>query len=130
VNGRKAVFFDVRTGAGLTEAQQISRRDCGIVRIHPPIERVFNFRAPRSLSAVGGDQQAKAGPGDATVMLTAIKDVATLIGLILALAAVISMPGLATRPVQALEWIQIGACSEVDMLATAIGETPANCPGP
>jgi hypothetical protein len=64
-------------------------------------------------------------------MLTAIKDCPTVVALVLALvAAVLSMPDLAVTPYQALEWIQIGACSEVDMLAGAIGETPANCPGP
>ena len=64
-------------------------------------------------------------------MLTAIKDCSTVVALILALvAAVMSMPGLAGGSYQALGWIQMGVCSEVDMLAGAIGETPANCPAP
>jgi hypothetical protein len=65
-------------------------------------------------------------------MLTAIKDFSTFVALILALvAAVISVPGQVGIPYQqALRWLQMGSCAEVNTLAGAIGETPANCPAP
>jgi hypothetical protein len=64
-------------------------------------------------------------------MLTAMKDCLTYVALILAVvAAVISTPGEAGRPSQALQWLQLGACAEVNTLAGAIGETPADCPVP
>jgi hypothetical protein len=64
-------------------------------------------------------------------MPTAIKDCSICAALILALvAAVISSPGQAGIPYQALQWLQMGACAEVNTLAGAIGETPASCPAP
>ena len=64
-------------------------------------------------------------------MPTAIKDCPICAALILALvAAAISSPGQAGMPYRALQWLQMGACAEVNTLAGAIGETPANCPAP
>jgi hypothetical protein len=66
-----------------------------------------------------------------TAMLTGTKDYPAYAALILALmAAVMSMPGESARPYQILEWMQIGACTEVNQLAGAIGETSAGCPSP
>jgi hypothetical protein len=69
-------------------------------------------------------------------MLTGMKDYPAYVALILALvAAVMSMPGESRpeepgRTYQVLEWVQIGTCSEVNLLAGAIGETSAGCPEP
>ncbi len=64
-------------------------------------------------------------------MLTGIKDCPTYVALILALAAAfMSMPGGHHQPYQVLEWAQLGVCSEVNMLAGAIGEISAGCPAP
>jgi hypothetical protein len=60
-------------------------------------------------------------------MPTAIKDLLICVALILALAAaVMSTPNHAGRPYQALQWIQVASAPEADMLAGAVGETPAN----
>ena len=64
-------------------------------------------------------------------MRTAMKDCPTCVALMLALvAAVMSTHGQAGIPHQAVQWLQVGACAELNTLAGAIGETPANCPAP
>ena len=64
-------------------------------------------------------------------MPAAIKDCSICVALILAVAAAaISTSGQVGIPYQALQWLQVGACAEVNTLAGAIGETPANCPAP
>jgi hypothetical protein len=64
-------------------------------------------------------------------MRTAMKDCPTCVALIMALvAAAMSTHGQAGIPYQALQWLQVGACAELNTLAGSIGETPANCPAP
>ena len=64
-------------------------------------------------------------------MRTAMKDCPTCVALMRALvAAVMSAHGQAGIPRQAQQWLQVGACAELKMLAGAIGETPASCPTP
>ena len=60
-------------------------------------------------------------------MPTAVKDFPICVALILALvAAVVSTPGQAGRPYQALRWMQMGVSPEAYMFAGAIGEIPSN----
>jgi hypothetical protein len=67
----------------------------------------------------------------AIAMPTAIKDCSIGTALLLALvAAVMSTRSPVGIPYQALQWLQVGACAEVNTLAGAIGETPASCPAP
>jgi hypothetical protein len=89
------------------------------------------------LKAISGRTPAQAPDlkGE-TAMLTGMKDYPTYVALILAVvAAVMSMPG-ESRPEEpggtyrVLEWVRIGTCSEVNLLAGAIGETSAGCPEP
>jgi hypothetical protein len=84
---------------------------------------------------VAGDQQPntrlKPGQERETAMPTAMKDLPTCVALMLALvAAIVSTPGQAGGPYQVLRWIQVGVSPEVNMLAGAIGETPASWPEP
>jgi hypothetical protein len=94
-------------------------------------------RAPTAFDTkpAGPNQPANTRPKPiqerATAMPAAIKDCSICVALILALAAaVISTPGQFGFPYQALQWLQVGACAEVNTLAGAIGEIPANCPAP
>jgi hypothetical protein len=97
--------------------------------------RVPKPTIPRERRLLRSDQRANTGlvlgQERETAMQTAIKDCPICVALILAVvAAVMSMPREPGRPYQILEWMQIGACSEVNQLAGAIGETSAGCPSP
>ena len=64
-------------------------------------------------------------------MRTVMKEYPTCVALMLALAAaVMSTNGQVGIPHQALQWLQVGACAELNTLTGAIGETQASCPAP